>query len=209
MPRLGIRLLGVAFAVLVALLAASQVLLPGIVAGDAEDSLTSRGGSADVEISAFPALGLVIGGRGGSIKVRGSDIPVDLLDTENALDRLDGFEDVDVRLERLSAGPLQAGTFTLTRSRRDDAFRMRVVGQMTPEGAARYAGEQFAGPLGGLVGDLAGLFPFGSQPLPVEIDAALVAGGGGVRITAGGGSVAGIPLGPFAELLAEAVAARL
>jgi hypothetical protein len=33
--------------------------------------------------------------------------------------------------------------------------------------------------------------------------------GGDVRITDGGGSVAGIPLGPFTELLVEAVAARL
>ena len=210
MHRSWIRLLGVAVAVLIAVLALSQVLIPGIVEGDAEDRLTAGGGTADVEISAFPALGLIIGGRGGSIEVRGSDIPVDLIQEKDPLERLDGFADVDVRLERLSAGPLEAGTFTLTRSGRDSAFRMHVDGQMTPEGAARYAGEQVAGPLGGLIGDLAGVLPFGSAPLPVQIDAAVVrADGGDVRITDGGGSVAGIPLGPFSELLVEAVAARL
>lgn len=210
MHRSSLRLLGAGLAVVIALFAGSQVLIPGIVEGDAEERLTAGGGSAEVEISAFPALGLVLGGRGDRIEVRGTDIPVDLLEVEDPLERLDGFADVDVRLERLSAGPLEAGTFTLTRSGRDSAFRMHVDGQMTPEGAARYAGEQVAGPLGGLIGDLTGVLPFGNEPLPVQIDAALVrADGGDVRITDGGGSVAGIPLGPFTELLVEAVAARL
>jgi hypothetical protein len=210
MRRSTIRLLGVGTAVLIALLALSQVVIPGLVEGDAEERLTERGGSADVEISAFPALGLLIGGRGGSIEVRGADIPVDLLDEDDPLERLDGFADVDVRIENLSAGPLEAGTFTLTRNGRDSTFRMHVDGRMTPEGAARYAGEQVAGPLGGLIGDLTGVMPFADEPLPVRIDAMLVkADDGGVRITSGGGSVAGIPLGPFSELLVEAVAARL
>ena len=210
MRRSTMRLLGIAAAVLIAAFAISKVVIPGIVEGEAEDRLTAAGGTADVEISAFPALTLVIGGRGGSIEVRGADIPVDLIEEKDPLERLDDFADVDVRLERLTAGPLEAGTFILTRKGRDNAFRLHVDGQMTPEGAARYAGEQVAGPLGGLIGDLAGVLPFGSSPLPVEIDAAVVrADDGDVRITDGGGSVAGIPLGPFSELLVEAVAARL
>lgn len=210
MHRSSLRLLGAGLAVVIALFAGGQVLIPGIVEGDAEERLTAGGGSAEVEISAVPALGLLFG-RGGSIKVRGADIPVDLLDADDPLERLDGFASVDVKLERLTAGPLEDATFELRRSSdRDAGFSMSVVGRMTPEGAARYAGEQVAGPLGGLIGDLTGVLPFGNEPLPVEIEAIVVrAEGGDVRITDGGGSIAGIPLGPFTELLVEAVAARL
>ena len=210
MRRSSLRLLGVGLAVVIAILAGSQVLIPGIVARNVEDRLLAEGGSATVEIDAVPALGLLFG-RGGSITVRGADIPVDLLDADDPLERLDGFASVDVRLERLTAGPLEEATFELHRSDdRDAAFSMNVVGQMTPEGVARYAGEQVAGPLGGLIGNLTGVLPFGNEPLPVEIEAFVVrAEDGDVRITDGGGSIAGIPLGPFSELLVEAVAARL
>lgn len=212
MRRSWIRLLGVAVALLLALLAASQVILPGVIEGRVESRLTAGGGSAHVEISAFPALGLLLGGRGDGIEVRGSDIPVDLLRARSgALDRLDGFADVDVRLERLRAGPLRAGSFVLRRHGRGAAYRMLATAEVAPAELARYAGRQLGGPLGGLVGDLAGgVLPFGDAPVPVELDAALVAARDGrVRVTDGGGSLAGLPLGPLAELLVEAVAARL
>ena len=206
------RLLAGAVALVALLLLASQLILPGVVAGKIEDRLTAHGGTAHVEISAFPAVGLLFD-RGDRIEVRGSGVRLDLRgQPRDALDRLDGFGDVDVRLDRLTAGPLEHGRLGLSRSGgRDSAFGLTVSGEVTPAGLARYAGRELGGPLGGLVGDLAGgVLPFGDEQLPVNLDAALVrARDGGVRITDGGGSVAGVPLGPLAELIVEALAARL
>ena len=102
----------VTVAVVIALLAlGSQLAIPAYVSSEVEDRLTEKGGSAHVEVRAFPAVGL-IGGRGGSIEIRGRDLTFDF-PTENTdvFDRLDGFDEVDAELTRVRTGPFRVERF--------------------------------------------------------------------------------------------------
>jgi hypothetical protein len=66
------------------------------------------------------------------------------------------------------------------------------------------------GSLGGLLGSLAGgLAPGSDQPLPVSVRAKLRSDGGVTRVVSGGGSVAGIPMGPVLVALTAGIVARL
>src|SRR5438105_889202 len=62
---------------LLVVLIASQLLLPPYAAHRVESRLTDHGGSADVKIHAFPALGLLFG-RGGKLAIAAHGLNVDL-----------------------------------------------------------------------------------------------------------------------------------
>lgn len=211
MRRIAIWLVSAAAVLVAAAFAATQLLLPGAVEGRIEDRLTSRGGSADVSVEAVPALALLLGGRGDRLEVRGRDIAVGIgAGSGGTLDSLDRFGEVDVRLADLAAGPLDARTVTLERRGRDEPYRLRLDAAVIPAELLRFAGSQLGGPLGGLVGGLAaGAVPLAGQSVPVEIDATLRSDEGEVRLVSGDASVAGLPLGPLAEAVARAVAARI
>jgi hypothetical protein len=198
--------------VTLALLAvAGQVALPRYIAGRAEDRLEEGGGSSDVSLSAIPALTL-LGGRGRSIEVSGSGLVFDLDDQpEQPFERLDGFERVDVSLDRLEAGPLEVDRFELNRDGRDEDYRLMVEATTTPRELASELGAQAGGALGGLVGSLAtGILPEGGRtPVPLELSATVDSVDGRPDVVEATGSVAGLPAGPLTELVVGAVLDRL
>ena len=202
----------VTVAVVIALLAlGSQLAIPAYVSSEVEDRLTEKGGSAHVEVHAFPAVGL-IGGRGGSIDIRGRDLTFDF-PTENAdvFDRLDGFDEVDAELTRVRTGPFRVERFELSRADRNGNYRMVMQASATPGELGQYAATQVGGPLGGFLGRFAGngLLPFGNDPIPVSIDAVVRSDSGRAQVVSSSGDVAGLDVGPLAATLATAVAKRL
>ena len=91
------RRLALSALIIVAVIAVgSQFALPPIAEDRAADRLTDAGGSADVSISAFPALRLLFG-DGDRIDVRGRGLTLPATgDQTGALDDLNGFTRVDI-----------------------------------------------------------------------------------------------------------------
>lgn len=197
---------------IVALLALTQLLVPPYLEHRAEKRLTAKGGHADVQIDAVPAVRL-LWNDGSRIVVRGDGLHVELLHgngTRQVFDELDRFERADVRLTRMSAGPFAVRTVTIARRHADEPYSVVISASVTARALSTYAGDQIAGPFGGLVGRLAGgAVPFSSEPIPVEVDADIKSHGGRPEIVHVDGSVLGISAGPLASTIASAIADRL
>jgi hypothetical protein len=205
--RLSKLLLAVA-ALAVAALAAIEFFLPDRVASDVEARLTEGGGEATAEIEALPAVRL-LWGDGDRIEVRGSDLVLDVENDTNVLDRLDGFDQVDVSLERVEAGPFAVGSFEL---RRQGGGNYTLRSEATTSGAELldFGAENLgpiAGPVAGFLGDQAP--PEASEKFDLQLDAQLASDDGRIEIVEGGGSVEGYEVGPLAEILTVAVVSRL
>jgi hypothetical protein len=201
----------VTVAVILAVLAlGSQIAIPAYVSSNVEDRLTQNGGTAHVEIHATPALKL-IGGKGDRIEIHASDLRLDLpTESSGVFDHLDGFDEVDVELVRVRTGPFTVEHFALERSEGQDAYRMTMQAQSSPEQLTDYAAERLGAPFNGFMGRFAtGLLPWDKSPVPVSIDAVVRNDGGRLKVVQATGDVAGLPVGPIAERLAGAVANRL
>ena len=202
----------VTVAVVIALLAlGSQIAIPAVVSSRVEDRLTEKGGTAHVEVHAFPAVRL-IGGSGDRIEIRGKGLKFDL-PTSNAdvFDKLDGFDQVDARLTQVQTGPFHVDRFDLHRGAGEGTYRMVMKASSTPDEIGSYAGTRIGGPLGDAVSRLSGsgLLPFNNDPIPVSIDAQVRSNSGRVVVVSASGDLAGLPVGPLAATLASAVADRL
>jgi hypothetical protein len=198
-------------AVVLAVLAlGAQLAIPAFVSSRVEDRLTEHGGSAHVEIHAFPATDL-LGGGGDRLKIRGNGLRFDLpAQDEHVFRRMDKFDEVDTELTDFRAGPFAVGRFTLTREKPGRPYRLTLEAQSTARELTEYGGGLVAGPLGDFVGGIGGrLLPLGDEPIPVSIDAQLRSDNGQAKVIDASGDIAGIPAGPFAEALAGAVAAVL
>jgi hypothetical protein len=203
------RIAGVTLGSLVVLLLASQLVLPPIAERRTADRLERHGGSADVSLSAFPALRLLFG-DGDSLEVKGRNLQVDPGHGRDALDRLDGFDDVRVRLEDLETGPLHVSSFELLRDKGQSDYRARIKGTTSAREVASFLGSRAGGALGGLLGDLAaGSLLGGSTEVPLDFRARVHSDGGEVNVSGATGSVAGLPAGPLAQLVVNAVALSL
>jgi hypothetical protein len=203
------RIAGVSIVVLVVLLGASQLLLPPLAERKVEDRLERDGGEANVELNAFPALRLLFG-DGDSLEVTGRGLRVELEPEEDPLERLDGFGEVSISLEEIEAGPMELESFELKRDEGRSDYGTRLAGTTSPRELARYLGSEAAGPLGGLLGDLAaGGLPAAGAELPVRVAAVVESREGRVETSEVRGSVAGIPAGPLARLVVEAVVRQL
>src|SRR5438067_6239272 len=100
---------------LVVLAVASQLVIPPYLEHRIANRLTEHGGSAKVELGAFPAARLLFGG-GGSLKIRAHGLSVDLSPgQEDVFKRLDRFGDVDIELTRSRAGPFSVRGFQMRR----------------------------------------------------------------------------------------------
>jgi len=205
MPRWAISLLGIAVAALVA----SQLLIPGIGEDRIGDRLTAGGGSAEVDLAAFPALRLLFS-DGDRLEVRARDLELEVDEETEVLDRLDGFDSVDVSVADSSAGPFELESFALTRAD-GDPYRLVSSGRTSAQALADYGFETLGLPGGGL----ADLFldrvlgDQGEAAVPVELDMQLASDDGRLRVVSGGGTIAGIDAGPIAELLTAAIVVRL
>ena len=199
----------IALAILLVALVGSQVLVPAYLESRAENRLTEHGGSASVDIDALPALNLLFD-KGKRIKVRGKELDIPLEgERGKVFDDLDRFAEADVRLDRLSAGPLRISRFTLTRSDHGQPYNLAVSATVTPAELGDYAGQQL-GPLAGFLGRLgASVLPFSNALIPVELDAALESDDGLAIVQTVDGTVAGLPADPLVAALASAIAKRL
>ena len=189
----------------------SQLAMPAYYEGRVEDRLTEDGGSAEVSIGAFPALTL-IGGRGKELKATGDALRFDIDDRrDDPLGRLDGFEEVDLRLTNTDVGAIGMKEFDLHRDGRDSPYTMRVEATATPRELARQLGSAAGGPLGGLVASLGSEFlpGAGSTEVPLELTARVNSKDGRAEVTDAQGAVAGIPAGPLAEIVLGTVLDRL
>jgi hypothetical protein len=197
---------------IVVLLVLSQLLVPPYLEHRAEKRLTEKGGHAKVEIEALPALRLLFD-DGRRIQVRGDGLHVEILNGPNSREvfgELDRFQEADVRLVRMSAGPFAVRSVRITRRESDDPYSVVISASVTARALSTYAGKEIAGPFGGLVGRLAGgSLPFSSERIPVEVDADIRSRGGRPEIVSVDGSVLGLSAGPLASAIASAIASRL
>ena len=204
------RVLAAIVAGLVLLVLASQLIIPPLVENGVEERLTEDGGRADVSLRAFPAFRLLFS-DGGLAEIEGSGIRVPLERTENVLERLDGFSEVRVHLDDVTAGPLDLSSFDVTRARDEPDYDAHISGTASPRELAAFFGSEAGGALGGLLGDLAGatLPGGGSTPVPLELDVRLLSRDGRAETVSATGAVAGVPAGPLADVVVEAVLSRL
>jgi hypothetical protein len=169
------------------------------VAGGVEDRLTERGGSADVELHALPALRLLFS-EGSFARVRAREIDVPLsVPNDPVLEQLDGFSEVDVEVSDARAGPIRLEQLTLRRDGDDRPYRFAVTGSVTARDLATF----FGGFLGGLAG---GAMPFGDDAVPIDLEAVVRSEDGRPRAVTVDGEVAGVPAGALVEALAQALA---
>ena len=187
-----------------------QFVIPPVVERQVRDRIEENGGTANVSVSAFPAPRLLFG-DGDELRVRGSGVTVDVEDQRAVLDRLDGFDRVDVRLTDVTAAPLDVSAFELTRSDGANTYEVRMTGETSPREVASFLGTRAGGPLGGLLADLAGesLPGEGAAEVPIDVRAEVASVDGEAEVTSASGSVAGVPAGPLAEIVLEAVVRQL
>jgi hypothetical protein len=178
-----------------------QFALPPIMEGQLEDRLTANGGSATVELSAFPSIRLLFtDGDLARVRARGVELPL-ASPRDPVLEPLDGFDEVDVEITESRAGPVRVEATSLKRDEEAEAYSMTLTGSVTLSDAATF--------MGGFLGAIAGgAVPFGDEPIPIDLDATLSSDDGRPHAVTVHGSVAGIPAGPLVEALAQALAGR-
>jgi len=206
----GVKIAAIVAGVVALLFLVSQLAIPPIVEDEVAERLTENGGSADVDVSAFPALRL-LASDGKRIEVRARDLRVDLERPDpKAFEKLDGFGEVDVSVVDSRAGPFRIERFSIERDGGGDDYAVEMTGAVTGEELASYAGEQVGGPLGRFLGGAAGnAIPGGESEIPIQVDLDLSSNGGRPEFESGGGTVAGIPLDPLVEIVAQAIVERL
>jgi len=204
MPR---WLLVVALALL-ALAAASQLVIPPIAEHRIENRLTDGGGSANASLAAFPAARLLFG-DGKRISISGTGLDLDLEQRTDVFDKLDGFDRVDVNLTDFHAGPFAVASFDLTRPAPDAPYHLVSSSRTTPGDLAEYGAGQLGLPGGPLLRFFTDQALGGNRPVPIHVDMELRSDGGRVVVVSGGGTIAGYPTGPLAELITSTIAVRL
>ena len=187
---------------------ATHFLLPSYLEGRLEERLEEHGGRAEVELRAVPALRL-LAGHGDRIEIEGSGLEFDFDDPDrDAFERLNRFDEVEIDLTDVEAGPFETRRFRLE-GLGDDRYRIETDATATIQDLARVAGEQF-GPLGERIGSIAGgSVPGGGAPVPIRLDGELHAEDGAVEMVSGDARVAGLPAGPVARLVTNAILSRL
>jgi hypothetical protein len=201
------RWLVIAVLALVALFVASQLVIPPVVEHRIESRLTDGGGSADVSVSGFPAARLLFG-DGSRITITGNGLDLGLEQRTDVFGKLDGFDQVDVSLRDFHAGPFSAASFELTRDGSSAPYHLVSRSRATPGDVAQYGADRLGIPGGPLLGFFT-RNALGNRPIPIALDMDLRSEGGRVVVVSGGGTVAGYPTGPLAELITSAISVRL
>jgi hypothetical protein len=203
------RVLLILAAVIVVLIALSQVILPRVVNSRIEDRLTRGGGSADVSVAAVPAVRLLFY-EGKHIRVRGRDLDVTLGEGGRNLSDLDGFDEVDVRLSNSRVGPLVMSDFGLQRHNGGPNYQVTLVATASGADLSAYIAGRLGGPLGALFGGTAArAIPDSGRRIPIDAQLVLRTENGSTKVVSGTADVAGIPLGPLAVVVTNTVVSRL
>jgi hypothetical protein len=201
------RFLPIVLGLVVALAAISQFALPAIAENQIEKRLTEGGGEADANLSSFPAVRL-LWENGGRVEVEGSGLDLEIDEDPEVFEKIDGFDEADLRLTDSTVGPLEISSFELRRS--GDA-PYSISGEMSTTGAdlADFGADSVGLPGGGVFEFFAGLTEAGSEEIPISIEMEMESEDGRIKVTEGGGEVAGVPTGPLAELITTAIVVRL
>ena len=146
---------------------------------------------------------------GEELSISGSGLDLALEQQANVFDRLDGFDQVDVRLTEFRAGPFAVASFELTRPAPSAPYHLVSSSQATPGALAEYGTSQLGLPGGALLRFLADQALGSKRAIPIELDMQLRSDGGRVVVVSGGGTVAGLPTGPLAELITSTIVVRL
>jgi hypothetical protein len=208
------KVLGAIVIGVIVLLGVTQLVIPGFVERDIEGNFEDRSGSAEtrVDVKAFPAVRL-LWGSGDRIEVRGRGQRVDLAETDDdPLAKVEGFDEVDIELTDVFAGPINVQQFSLVRTEDDEAFKLEFLAETTPLAVAESVGGEFGGELGRLIASAAtsALPDGGETDVVLDVDGLVTRpDGGGIEVGEATASVASLPAGPFAEAMVRAVLARL
>jgi hypothetical protein len=200
---------------IVVLLGVTQLVIPGFVERNIESSLEERGGDAGeavVDVKAFPAVRL-LWGSGDRLEIRGRNLQINLAErTDDPLGRLDGFDEVDIDLTDLTAGPVRVQAFSLVKNEADTSYYLRMEAETTPNSIAESVGGTLGGDFGSALAGAAAdaLLGGGEVDVPIDVEGQVSRGNGGtLDVDAVEASVAGIPAGPFAEAMVQSVLERL
>ena len=189
----------------VALVVLTQLLLPPFLEERVANRVTEDGGTAEVSLSAFPAVRL-LWGDGKRFEVHGRGLKFVPGRGEQVFSRLDGFKEVRIEVTGLEVQGVEASRFELTRLRDGDPYRLSMRGQVSGREAIEIVGSEAAGPLGGIAGGLAGsALPGAGTELPLTVDADLASRGGRAEVVRTDATVAGLPAGPIAQVVVEGV----
>ena len=197
--------------VVIAILALlAQIAIPAYVSSRVEDRLTENGGSAQVEVHAFPAT-KVLGGGGDRIEVRGEKLRFDVPSAdEDVFGRLDEFDEVDTELTDFRVGPFAVARFELKRDAQGEPYQLVIQASSTARELTEFAGSTVAGPLGEFIGGIGGrMLPFDDEAVPVNIEAQVESRNGQAEVIESSGDVAGVPAGPVADAITSAVVSAL
>ena len=205
MQRFALRL-----AILIlALLVVSQFVIPPLVERNVADEITAHGGHADVHLSALPALRLLFG-HGQKLSISAKRLSVDLTqDQEDVFSQLDRFSDVDITVIGSRAGPFSVRAFRIRRTA-SHQYELAVAGDGTAGDIARYAGDRLGGAFGqalaGLAASSLGAF---DRSIPFDSAMRIDTTASTPRAYDVQGDVAGLPAGPLAQVVANALLAGL
>jgi hypothetical protein len=194
--------------------AVTQLVIPGFVERKIESNLKERSDAGEVvaDVKAFPAVRL-LWGSGDRLEVRGRGLKIDLAQrTDDPLGQIDGFDEVDIDLTDLTAGPVDVQAFSLVRGEDDTSYYLRMDAETTPTSLAESVGGTLGGDLGSAIAGAASdvLLGEGAVDVPIAVEAQVSRGNGGtLDVDAAQASVAGVPTGPFAEAMVQAVLENL
>jgi hypothetical protein len=195
--------------VLFTLAVVSQAALPPYLEGRVANRLTAHGGHAQVELSAIPAARLLFD-EGQALRIRARGLSVDLpRGREDVFKRLDGFGKATIAVSDSRAGPFTVRSFWLNR-RADGLYDVILSADATAADVANYAGAQLAGGFGqALAGLAANALSAFTRPIPVNVRMQIDASQSPPRATQVLGDVAGLPAGPLAQVVANALLGAL
>ena len=186
----------------------SQLFLPPYAEHRLQDRLTEHGGTAKVDLDAIPAARLLFG-HGSRLDIRARGLSVDLESRPDVFKRLDRFGDTTVYVRDSRAGPFAVGGFFLSR-RADHEYLMVLQASAAPADVARYAGDKLGGGFGGaLAGLAAGTLANSGKAVPVNARVIIDTSSGTPRALGAEGEVGGLPAGPLAQVVANALLGAL
>jgi hypothetical protein len=195
---------------LVVALVGTQFALPPIISGKIEDRLTKGGGTADATINALPALRLLFH-DGDKLKVRANDVTIPIRELGGGgFKDLDGFDEVELRLENFTVGPFRAKQTLIDRPEGESLYDFAFRGSTSATQLSNFALSALPPPLAALIGGLVDRTSrVGSSQIPIRLDATMKSDNGTAQLVRGTGTVAGIPLGPLAIGIAGAIVSRI
>jgi hypothetical protein len=194
--------------VFVFLLVAGQILIPDVGERRVEARLTEGGGTADVTLGAVPAVRLLFS-DGERFEVTAKDLDLELDRDEQVFDKLDGFSIVDVSIADSRAGPIDLDNFELQRDG-EGPYRLTATGTTSPDELVDYGVEGLSLPGGSILDSAMQLLGIDTTTtVPIDLDMQLTSDDGRIHVVSGGGDIAGIPTGPLAELVTNAIVVQL